>query len=76
MNNQQKYLGIGVGGALAVVVMAKLIMANSRNEDFLMLIIAAIVAGMMYLVFNIFVTTQTLVPVKVKAQQQADNKKA
>lgn len=74
MNNQQKYLGTGMVSALAIVIVLKVLLENGMNNTMWMLLLSAIAAGMVYLVFNIFVLTLSLAPVKSSGQQSANNK--
>lgn len=74
MNNQQKYLSIGAVSALAIVIVLKALLENGMNNNVWMLLLSVITAGMVYLVFNIFVLTLSLAPVKSTRQQAVNNK--
>ncbi|MCB0695762.1 MAG: hypothetical protein KDC07_00275 [Chitinophagaceae bacterium] len=60
MDNQQKYLLTGFGGALAIVILINAFASFGNNSTFWILLLAGIVSAMMLLIVNIFLTTKTI----------------
>ena len=75
MDNGQKYLGVGIGTAIAIAVFVKAFSTLGLNSNSWLMILGLISIGMMYLVFNIFQATKRLAPA-VEATGNADNDKS
>lgn len=67
MDKPQKYLLFGLAGALAVIFLVASFNTYGDSATFWMLTLGSIVAVMMVLVFDIFLSTKKLVPAKVKS---------
>ena len=75
MDNVQKYLGAGIGAAIAIVVFIKAFIIFGTDNNFWLAILGLISAGMMYLVFNIFLVTKKLTPATGAANNAGNTKK-
>lgn len=75
MDNSQKYLSIGFVAALAIALVVKGVTTYGVDANFWMMVLGSIGAGMIYLVFSIFMSTQKLMPAKMNTQQQDKNNK-
>ena len=64
MNLQQKYLASGTTIAIAIVALIKTWTTYGMDNTMWMILLSAIACVMICLVFNIFVLTQSLAPLK------------
>lgn len=62
MDSGQKYLGVGMGIAIAIAVFLKAFIIFGTDSNFWLAILGLISAGMIYLVLNIFLVTKKLTP--------------
>lgn len=74
MDNSQKYLSIGFAVALVIALAVKGVTMYGVDANFWMMVLGSIGAGMIYLVFSIFMSTKKLVPAKMNTQQDKNNK--
>jgi len=74
MNLQQKYLASGTVVAIAIVALIKTWATYGMDSTAWMILLSAIACVMIYLVFNIFVLTQTLAPAKSGHNKTHKNK--
>ena len=73
MNNQGKYLGAGIAGAAVIVLMVKIFTVYGNSSIFWWATLGLIASGMMYFIFSMFISTQSLA--KAPVQQQPLPKK-
>lgn len=60
MNKQQRYLGMGMVGATAVILFIRALYAFGSDINFWIVVFAGTATGMMYLVFDIFRATKKI----------------
>ncbi len=67
MNNQQKYLGIGMAAAMSIVILVKAFADFGSGSNFWVMLLTIISAGASYLIFDMLVLTKkiTAEPVRV-----------
>lgn len=73
MNNQQKYLGMGLAVAMAIVILVKAFAYFGSGSSFWVMLLTIITAGASYLIFDMLVLTKKITAVPVRTTQK--NKK-
>jgi general stress protein CsbA len=73
MNNQQKYLGIGLAVAMSIVILVKAYADFGSDSNFWVMLLTIISAGASYLIFDMLVLTKKITAIPVRTAQK--NKK-